>query len=188
MTKLEENRSPSWPENRRAPGRLELARRLLNTSHLEADLDLLVSRAGTSRWVTSEGFASGGRITQRQTEALREFRNRLRNSIDNPTVAPTETTDWIFGPSHRSVQFVLVDDVPMLEGADDDSVARYITTIGLVIGEALRDGIWDRFRTCANPACRWAFYDNSKNGSGRWCSMDICGARNKMNTYRARAD
>lgn len=179
-------RSPSWPENRRAPGRLELVRRLLNTTHLETGWELLGGRHEAARWLAGEGFAADGTLTERRAAVLRSFRERLRGSIEHPTSATGETTEWLFAPDRRVVQFVLVDDVPLLEGAGGDAVERYLTTLTLVVGEALRDGLWPRFRTCANARCRWAFYDNSRNASGRWCSMDVCGARNKVSAYRAR--
>jgi len=34
--------------------------------------------------------------------------------------------------------------------------------------------------------CQWAFYDRSKNRSGRWCSMRTCGNRTKTRAYRTR--
>ena len=182
-----EARSPSWPENRRAPGRLELVRRLLNTHHLESDTDILTSRDEVSSWLASEGHAPIKRVSQQAAETVRTFRSRLRASIENPSIAATDTTDWLFTSEYKLVQFVLVEDVPLVEGADADPAKRYLTTLSIIIAEALRDGLWDRFRTCANPACRWGFYDNSKNGSGRWCSMDTCGARNKMSAFRAKA-
>ena len=48
------------------------------------------------------------------------------------------------------------------------------------------DGTWPRLKACRNDICRWAFYDTSKNQSGHWCSMAICGSRRKTRAYRAR--
>jgi predicted RNA-binding Zn ribbon-like protein len=36
------------------------------------------------------------------------------------------------------------------------------------------------------PGCGWLFLDTSKNQSRRWCSMDTCGARDKMRRYHKR--
>ena len=39
-------------------------------------------------------------------------------------------------------------------------------------------------RQCANyPLCQWLFLDKSKNQSRRWCSMDLCGSRDKVKRY-----
>ena len=36
------------------------------------------------------------------------------------------------------------------------------------------------------PGCGWLFLDTSKNQSRRWCSMNTCGARDKMRRYHTR--
>jgi predicted RNA-binding Zn ribbon-like protein len=42
----------------------------------------------------------------------------------------------------------------------------------------------DRVRKCAR--CVAHFYDNSKKGNRRWCSMQMCGNRQKVAVYAAR--
>ncbi|MFD4234814.1 CGNR zinc finger domain-containing protein [Streptomyces sp. NPDC058542] len=44
----------------------------------------------------------------------------------------------------------------------------------------------DRIRPCANHACVLHFYDVSKNGTRRWCSMAGCGNRAKAQRHYAR--
>jgi predicted RNA-binding Zn ribbon-like protein len=41
-----------------------------------------------------------------------------------------------------------------------------------------------RVKEC--PNCGWLFLDTSKNQSRRWCSMNTCGARDKMRRYHGR--
>ena len=41
-----------------------------------------------------------------------------------------------------------------------------------------------KIRTCSN--CVLHFYETSKKGTRRWCSMQICGNRAKVATYAAR--
>lgn len=36
-----------------------------------------------------------------------------------------------------------------------------------------------RVKVCASSTCRWLFFDSSKNGSRRWCRMEVCGNREK---------
>ncbi|HEY3476908.1 MAG TPA: ABATE domain-containing protein [Anaerolineales bacterium] len=36
------------------------------------------------------------------------------------------------------------------------------------------------------PGCGWLFLDTSRNQSRRWCSMNTCGARDKMRRYHKR--
>jgi predicted RNA-binding Zn ribbon-like protein len=43
---------------------------------------------------------------------------------------------------------------------------------------------WRKVRKCAH--CVLQFYDTSKKGTRRWCSMRICGNRLKVAAYAAR--
>lgn len=36
-----------------------------------------------------------------------------------------------------------------------------------------------RVKVCASSTCGWLFLDTSKNKSRRWCSMEVCGNREK---------
>lgn len=51
---------------------------------------------------------------------------------------------------------------------------------------AHESGTLDRLRICAAVECRFVFYDHSRSGSSRWCSMATCGNREKTRRYRAR--
>lgn len=48
------------------------------------------------------------------------------------------------------------------------------------IETARNDGDWDRLKACSRDSCRWAYWDGSRNRSGRWCSMAGCGNYLKM--------
>ena len=43
-----------------------------------------------------------------------------------------------------------------------------------------------RIRKCESESCVVHFYDTSKKGSRRWCSMNICGNRLKVAAYQKR--
>ena len=43
-----------------------------------------------------------------------------------------------------------------------------------------------RVKQCAGQGCGWLFLDTSKNGSRRWCEMEVCGSRAKARAYYAR--
>jgi predicted RNA-binding Zn ribbon-like protein len=64
----------------------------------------------------------------------------------------------------------------------DDAVAALAGPIVTELGS----GRPDRFRTCANDACRWTFYDHSPTGRRRWCDMKVCGNRAKAARHRQR--
>ena len=41
-----------------------------------------------------------------------------------------------------------------------------------------------RIKKCS--ACQWLFYDTSKNSSRKWCVMEDCGNRDKVNRFNKR--
>lgn len=45
---------------------------------------------------------------------------------------------------------------------------------------------WPRLKACTDETCQWAFYDATRNRSRTWCSMDVCGNRQKTRRYRER--
>ena len=71
----------------------------------------------------------------------------------------------------------------MAEGAGID---RPIGELLIAVTQAMAEGRWPRLKICSNDACQRAFYDASRNRSGRWCSMAVCGNRMKGRTYRRR--
>jgi len=41
----------------------------------------------------------------------------------------------------------------------------------------------DRIRRCQNPGCVLWFFDTTRNGTRRWCSMEVCGNRAKARRH-----
>ena len=61
--------------------------------------------------------------------------------------------------------------------------------LGRIVGAihtAIAEGTWHRLKACERDVCRWAFYDHSKNRSGHWCSMAVCGNRMKARRHYER--
>ncbi|WP_236950350.1 CGNR zinc finger domain-containing protein [Mycobacterium sp. MS1601] len=75
------------------------------------------------------------------------------------------------------------DSAGHLRIAADTGVAG-LDVIVETVATSVAAGKWHRLKLCASPDCRWAFYDTSRSGGGRWCSMDVCGNRHKTRTYR----
>ena len=55
-----------------------------------------------------------------------------------------------------------------------------------ITARAMIEGTWPRLKACPGRHCGWAFYDYSRNQSARWCSMSICGDREKTRAYYKR--
>jgi len=72
--------------------------------------------------------------------------------------------------------------LPVGEGAIEDATA----TLLAIVAREMLTGRWPRLKICPGEDCGWAFYDHSRNRSGRWCSMTICGGRAKARAHYRR--
>ncbi len=52
--------------------------------------------------------------------------------------------------------------------------------------ELIAEGLKAPVRKCAHPACLFYFYDVSRTGCRRWCSMAVCGNRSKVAAHARR--
>ena len=55
-----------------------------------------------------------------------------------------------------------------------------------IVAGAVEQGRWQRLKACPRDVCHWAFFDHSKNHSGRWCRMEVCGNIEKARAFRER--
>lgn len=69
---------------------------------------------------------------------------------------------------------------------DDDALDRPLWPIVKSAVDLLLTGDQRRLRECAADDCGWLFYDTSRNQSRRWCSMQSCGNRAKVQQFRER--
>ena len=134
-----------------------------------------------AEWLAAEGVElapSSLAIAQATREALREL--LIANTHGR---APSPEALALLGRAAArallTVDFTSGALVPRAGGVDG-AVGRVLA----VAAEALRDGSWARLKACRN--CRWAFYDESRNRSAAWCSMQLCGNREKTKAYRRR--
>nr|WP_269328037.1 CGNR zinc finger domain-containing protein [Kineosporia mesophila] len=87
-----------------------------------------------------------------------------------------------------------LNDFPVRMAPDASGGLRLVANSGVAgldvmieaVAVAVASGGWSRLKLCASSDCRWAFYDTSRSGGGRWCSMEVCGNRHKTRTYRRR--
>lgn len=66
---------------------------------------------------------------------------------------------------------------------DDHSLARPLRPVVHAAVGLLTTAAMERIKRC--EACSFVFYDESKNRSRRWCSMEDCGTAEKMRRYIA---
>jgi predicted RNA-binding Zn ribbon-like protein len=75
---------------------------------------------------------------------------------------------------------------PSLLASGRPGLDRALGAVLAITVRAMIDGSWTRLKVCPGVDCGWAFYDHSRNQSGRWCSMAVCGGRAKARTHYRR--
>jgi predicted RNA-binding Zn ribbon-like protein len=67
-----------------------------------------------------------------------------------------------------------------------ESVESILAPVAEAAADLLTTGNFDLVKHCENQTCvRW-FLDQTKSHRRRWCSMELCGNRHKVASYRAR--
>ena len=174
-----------------APGTLGKIQAFVNTADLEGGVDELDDPAALRAWFAAHDLpGADAQLTRNDVsravavrEALREIlAGNAGHGVDPLAIATLDAASMAtpvtvrFAPDGRA-------SLAPLGGGVDAALGRLLADVAA----SVMDGSWTRLKVCRNDACRWAFYDGSKNRSGAWCTMAVCGNRMKGRRYRRRA-
>jgi predicted RNA-binding Zn ribbon-like protein len=67
--------------------------------------------------------------------------------------------------------------------ASADSKDAFLASLAIFASDLLRMADLTLIKKCKNPACVLYFYDTTKNHARNWCSMQLCGNRDKVAAY-----
>jgi predicted RNA-binding Zn ribbon-like protein len=174
----------------KAPGRLELLQRFVNTYNHDfpREWDRIGTPEKAQAWLRQKGLvAPGTRVSDAAVARLTELREAIRalaiaNQRREPDAAATDAIRAISGTAPLTVA---IDDTGHtgLEPASQGVEGAVATLLG-ILHEAQLTGHWSRMKACRQ--CQYAFFDRSKNRSAAWCAMSICGNRTKNRAYYRR--
>jgi len=181
---------PSTIKRHLAPPPLDLVEAFINTADLESGSDGLATASALHGWLLDHQLIKRGEVV---TARDRHQAIRLREALRRAALA--NNSGGVDGRTVRELNR-LARDTQIVVAFGDDGVARLDPAVtGVEAGlarilttafVAMLTGSWRRLKSCANGACQWAFYDASKNRSGRWCDMADCGNDAKGRAYRTR--
>jgi predicted RNA-binding Zn ribbon-like protein len=174
-----------------APGRLEMIRGFVNTRDVEAGTDAIATPAALADWLVDAGLLPAGEpVPPADVVAAQRLREALREALSANHDGRPLADDVVraLNDATRAAEIAL-DLTPAPGWAHRPAASGTAGALGalLVVAlEAMSAGTWRRLKVCVNDECRWAFYDNSRARSGRWCSMGVCGNRAKQRAWRRR--
>jgi predicted RNA-binding Zn ribbon-like protein len=179
----------STPE-KTAPQPLYLVQRFINSVDLESDEDELHSPAALRDWLRErELIGPRDTVSDSDVERVVQVREGLRAvllshngfALDEDKV---KNLDRAVADAGVRLRFAPDADPELV--ADATGVDGAIARLMAIVAAAVERGDWARLKACPREECEWAFYDRSKNRSGRWCQMEVCGNIEKARAFRER--
>jgi predicted RNA-binding Zn ribbon-like protein len=191
MTPSIEALEPAEDHPKAAPGDLNHIRQFVNTVDLEDGEDEITEPDTLYAWLAERDLIdAGAELTAADVREAHEFREALRKMLlaNNGDPIDPQAVDAICDAAKRAELQVRIDDegqarlIPVRTGIEG-AIGRLLA----IMFRSQADGTWSRMKACAlHDSCEWAFYDWSKNRSGTWCDMAVCGNRAKARAYRER--
>ena len=173
-----------------APGQLGLVQSFLNTSDLQTSRDQLAESDSMHAWLAERRLISPGteydEADRRRLSELRKAVHELvaANGGDGVQRRAVTTLNEAARRVRLGVRLHPEDGYRLM--AEGVGIDRPIGDLLISVTTSMAAGNWNRLKICANEACQRAFFDGSRNRSGRWCSMASCGNRMKGRAYRQR--
>ena len=173
-----------------APGQLVVVQGLVNTLDIEASVDEIGTPKLLKAWLVRHGLLrSSATVSARELKIVLSLRERLRHLLlanNGDAIDPTSLKQLNRLVAQYPLSVSFNKDGSASLSPTSRGVAGALEQILYLVIQAVLKGTWFQLKACREPKCRWAFYDASKNHSGRWCSMSVCGSREKARTYRKR--
>jgi predicted RNA-binding Zn ribbon-like protein len=173
-----------------APGPLALVQRFINSVDLETGEDELANPGALRDWLAGRGLMSADEPASvadlmRAIDVREGLRALLLANSGLPLDAErVERLDAAVARAGMRLRF-RAGAAPALE-PERSGVDGALGRLMAIVAAAVEDGAWGRLKACHRDPCFWAFYDRSKNRSGRWCKMEACGNIEKARAFRER--
>lgn len=170
--------------------RLDVVRDYVNTLDFETGIDRIATPDELATWFSEQGLVDDlvEPTEQEHADALavREAIRELllaNNGVETDGEAASQTLEEAGRKARLGVRFE--NGRPVL-APEDDGARGAIGRIVALVAELAPTDEWKRLKSCRDENCRVAFYDQSRNRSRAWCSMEVCGNREKARSFRAR--
>lgn len=174
-----------------APGELETVQRFVNLhEHVPGVVqDIPPSREVVAAFLRDHGLLEGSdAFTETDRRAALSLIAALHAKVAANAGRPTsrEHLDVIHAAARRAgLRPRFGPDGPVIEPSRSGAAGALGQLVAIAFLADL-DGSWAHLKTCASDSCHAVFFDRSKNHSGRWCSMSVCGNRAKVRAWRER--
>jgi predicted RNA-binding Zn ribbon-like protein len=177
----------------------------LNTKPVlaEGPTELLPDFDALERWLIASGIVNSAQMksllrswrhsaaAQAFLKELIAFRERLRSAVVRMEAGATPSDEFLKEVNTRLLQYPPRTALRKREGRivvepifGPQEPADLWAPVVQAVADLLSETQTQRLRQC--ESCVLHFFDTSKKGSRRWCSMNLCGNKVKVASYQRR--
>jgi predicted RNA-binding Zn ribbon-like protein len=163
----------------------------VNSRDVEEETDSIADPEALGAWIDAKTGEPAGELDDEDIGRVQALRESLRalllaNNGEEPDV-------YSLVPLREAAERTRIRTTFSADGQIALAPARsglsgFEAHLLLAIERLQSLGAWPRLKACTDEGCQWAFYDATRNHSRTWCSMEVCGNREKTRRYRARRD
>lgn len=168
---------------------IDLLVEFVNTRDIEEETDSLAGPSDLGDWIaehTGEHLPELEEADLRRVIELREALRamlRVNNGVDADEV---ELEPLRLAAERSRYRLSFAPDGRLALAPARGDLSGFESRLLLAIERLQCEELWPRLKACTDDGCQWAFYDATRNHSRTWCSMDVCGNREKTRRYRER--
>ncbi|WP_162068076.1 CGNR zinc finger domain-containing protein [Burkholderia sp. THE68] len=173
-------------------GRLSLDLAATIRRRASAPKDVLSGVGACGRWLKAAGlFAQAPALSPQNERDLYALREAVWGAVSGSM--HNALSDDAVSIVNRAAKFPLA--TPQLNARDGSvsvvSEDPFATALSLIARDAIdlvSGPLRHRVKACDQPDCRMLFVDTSPTGQRRWCSMQRCGSRAKVQAFKNRRE
>ena len=174
-----------------AAGEVGLVQAFVNTTDLQDGPEQLEDPNTLQAWLVAKGLLESSQRADaadlKHAIALREAIRNVIGAGSGSKIYPVDVATLNGAASASGLRMRFGADGKARLEPESPGVVGAMGRIVATLYSAMEDPDWARLKLCSSQACRWAFYDRSKNHSSRWCTMASCGNREKARRFRGHA-
>ena len=167
----------------------ELIVEFVNTRDVEEETDSIAEPAALEAWVAERTGEHAGSLEPDDVDRIQLLREALRSLLrrnNGEEVAAGELEPLREAAERTRIRTAFSADGELQLVPARSGLGGFEARLLMAVEHLQCHGAWPRLKACTEDSCQWAFYDTTRNRSRTWCSMDVCGNREKTRRYRER--
>ncbi|HET9198872.1 MAG TPA: CGNR zinc finger domain-containing protein [Solirubrobacterales bacterium] len=167
----------------------ELLVAFVNTRDVEEETDSIADPDLLAAWIAEKTGEHAGELDRADADRVLNLRESLRKLLRANNGEEVDRGDLV--PLREAAERTRLRTSFSADGRLDLAPARsglsgFEARLLLAVERLQSLAAWPRLKACTDEECQWAFFDATRNHSRTWCSMDVCGNREKTRRYRER--